>query len=110
MSLDLEAPGERESGSEDEPPQLSEYALTALQEFYQEQGAREQELQSRLAEGSAGHVHLEEDWVCTYSVRASETGKIAVFANKSCRNPVCYYTNVWLYIDPQEHCSRYIWL
>ena len=53
-----------ESGSEDEPPQLSEYALAALQQFYQEEEAREQELQSRLAEGSARHVHLEEDWVC----------------------------------------------
>lgn len=53
-----------ESESEDELPQLSEYAQAALQEFYQEQTAREQELQCQQELGNAhGHLRVQEDWV-----------------------------------------------
>lgn len=56
--------GVRESESEDELPQLSEYAQAALQEFYQEQTAREQELQCQQELGDAhGHLRVQEDWV-----------------------------------------------
>lgn len=56
--------GVRESESEDELPQLSKYAQAALQEFYQEQTAREQELQCQQELGDAhGHLRVQEDWV-----------------------------------------------
>lgn len=51
-----------ESDSEDDPPRLSEHAQTALQEFYSERAAQQQELQARLEQG-AGPVRLQEDWV-----------------------------------------------
>ena len=61
MAALVEASGDRDAESDDELPQLSEYARAALQEFYAEQESREQELQSRLAEGAAATVA--ENWV-----------------------------------------------
>lgn len=52
-----------ESDSEDDPPRLSEHAQAALQEFYSERAAQQQELQVRLEQGAAGPGLLQEDWV-----------------------------------------------
>ena len=52
------------SDSDEDPPKLSEHALTALQEFYAEQLAREQLLDARLQTGNGTRpVPVEEDWV-----------------------------------------------
>ena len=48
---------------DDEPPQLSEYALAALQEFYTEQEERERQFQAGVVEGDGGGVAIDEDWV-----------------------------------------------
>lgn len=62
MSTNAEAVGGSES--DDELPQLSKYAQAALQEFYQEQAAREQALEGQLELGySRRHPRVQEDWV-----------------------------------------------
>ena len=47
-----------------EPPQLSGYAMAALQEFYTEQEERQWRFEAGATEGArAGGVAIEEDWV-----------------------------------------------
>ena len=57
--------GERAADSdEDEPPQLSGYAMAALQEFYTEQEDRQWRFEAGATEGAGGGgVAIEEDWV-----------------------------------------------
>ena len=57
-----EQSGENHEEGDDSPPQLSEHALAALQEFYAERLVQEQQLTAGL-EGGAGSQHVEEDWV-----------------------------------------------
>lgn len=54
----------RDEEDDEDSPQLSEHALAALQEFYAERMAKEQQLAASLESGSSGvHAHVEEDWV-----------------------------------------------
>ena len=67
MATIAEGSAERGPESDDELPQLSEYAQTALREFYEEQETRDRELQSRLTEGGAGEqILVQENWVCVH--------------------------------------------
>lgn len=61
-------PREKDAESDEELPQLSDYAQAALQEFYAEQEARQQQLECRLAAGeSLGETAVVEDWVRAHS-------------------------------------------
>jgi len=54
----------RDEDDDEDSPQLSEHALAALQEFYAERMAKEQQLAASLESGSSRvHAHVEEDWV-----------------------------------------------
>ena len=54
----------RDEEDDEDSPQLSEHALAALQEFYAERMAKEQQLAASLDSGSSCvHAHVEEDWV-----------------------------------------------
>lgn len=54
----------RDKDDDEDSPQLSEHALAALQEFYAERMAKEQQLAASLESGSSRvHAHVEEDWV-----------------------------------------------
>lgn len=55
---------DEDEDDDEDSPQLSEHALAALQEFYAERLAKEQQLAASLESGSARvHTHVEEDWV-----------------------------------------------
>ena len=61
----------RDEDDDEDSPQLSEHALTALQEFYAERLAKEQQLAASLESGSACvHTHVEEDWVAMNIIRS----------------------------------------
>ena len=61
----------RDEDDDEDSPQLSEHALAALQEFYAERLAKEQQLAASLESGSACvHTHVEEDWVAMNIIRS----------------------------------------
>lgn len=61
------------SESDDDTPQLSAHALAALQEFYNEQKEKEEQLQIAQEKGDVKHLDLGEDWVSSKDIQSNLT-------------------------------------
>ena len=81
---EIESGDVKREGSDDEEPQLSEFALAALKEFLAEKNEREEQLR-KIAEAAENdeklldEVQIEEDWVITIRPRAFITSWTTIY-------------------------------